>query len=409
MQEQNKKDTTIKKPAAALLTENGVQQSASAQRLSAETRSYYGEWKRTYLRTNPYAKDETQYYVFYGEQTYEQVHAAVPVTVSEAHGYGMLITVLMAEYDSGAKDIFDGLYRYYLAHTSSIGPHLMAWQQSDNGEALVDTEGCDSATDGDLDIAYALLLADTVWGSSGTFNYRQAAALIIADIMEYDVSHTHWVMRLGDWVNYFGPGDKFFAATRSSDFMLQYFPVFAAVTGDARWMQVYEQTNAIIRIFTGTAQSKTGMLPDFCVPDPQGGWTAAPENFLESEYDEQYYYNACRTPWLIGMDALINGNPDAQTYAERVTAFMKADTGGDPEKIRAGYRIRTGEAFSDYSDLCFTAPLMLAAKAAGDAQWHDAIRRAVMDLGTDSYFGNTIAMLCLISDDGGWLVPAPKE
>ncbi len=38
--------------------------------------------------------------------------------------------------------------------------YLMAWQQSDDGKALIDSNGADSATDGDLDIAYALLLAD---------------------------------------------------------------------------------------------------------------------------------------------------------------------------------------------------------------------------------------------------------
>ena len=61
----------------------------------------------------------------------------MPVTVSEAHGYGMLIAVSMADYDSEAKDLFDGMVRYYLAHPSQIGSHLMAWQQSDTGSALL--------------------------------------------------------------------------------------------------------------------------------------------------------------------------------------------------------------------------------------------------------------------------------
>ena len=55
----------------------------------------------------------------------------------------------------------------------------MSWQQCDNGTALIDgaNEGsmtggyCDSATDGDMDIAYALLLADKQWGSSGDIVY----------------------------------------------------------------------------------------------------------------------------------------------------------------------------------------------------------------------------------------------
>ena len=70
----------------------------------------------------------------------------------------------------------------------------------------------------------------------------------------------------------------------------------------------------------------------------------------------------------------------------------------------AGYT-PDGKAVADWDDLCFTAPLMLSAAAAEDTKWHDAIRKEVLDIGMDSYFGNTIAMLCLITNDGGWLVP----
>lgn len=114
-----------------ILTGVNIQIPVSAETLNADTQNYYTAWKETYLRKNPYTTEE-QYYVFYGEQTYAQAKKTVPVTVSEAHGYGMLIAALMSEYDSDAHEIFNGMYRYYLAHPSSIAPHLMAWQQSDN-------------------------------------------------------------------------------------------------------------------------------------------------------------------------------------------------------------------------------------------------------------------------------------
>ncbi len=84
-----------------------------------------------------YVTDETQYYVWYSGERYTEGATSVPVTVSEAHGYGMLITVCMADYDSQAQEIFDGMVRFYLAHPSSIGPHLISWQQCDNGTALI--------------------------------------------------------------------------------------------------------------------------------------------------------------------------------------------------------------------------------------------------------------------------------
>lgn len=67
----------------------------------------------------------------------------------------MLITASMSAHDTEAHDIFDGMYRFYKEHTSSISGNLMAWQQSDNGSALINSSGNDSASDGDIDIAYS--------------------------------------------------------------------------------------------------------------------------------------------------------------------------------------------------------------------------------------------------------------
>ena len=64
-----------------------------------------------------------------------------------------LITVLMAAQDPDAHKNFDALYRFYKAHPSVNNRDLMAWQQGDDGKAITDTNGADSATDGDMDIA----------------------------------------------------------------------------------------------------------------------------------------------------------------------------------------------------------------------------------------------------------------
>lgn len=127
-----------------------------------DTTEFYEKWKDRYLLKNPYVTDEVEYYVWYSGETYAQNKSETVVTVSEAHGYGMLIAASMAEYDSSAKEIFDGLYQYYREHLSDIGPNLMAWQQSDTGTEIVNTSGVDSAADGDMDIAYSLLMADSI-------------------------------------------------------------------------------------------------------------------------------------------------------------------------------------------------------------------------------------------------------
>lgn len=370
---------------------------------TADMTAFYQNWKARYLRQNAYVTDETQYYVYYSEDTYSGGEA-VPVTVSEAHGYGMLIAVSMADYDPDARAIFDGMVRYYQAHPSEIGPHLMAWQQSDNGKALTETDGADSATDGDMDIAYALLLADKVWGSDGSFDYAAMGKAVIGDIMTYEVNQETWTLSLGDWTYGESAGSKYYGATRASDFILQYLPVFASVSGDDRWTKVYDSTNAIIDSMVDTYG--TGLLPDFLIPDGKGGYQPAPENYLEDVTDGQYGYNSCRVPWRIGMDA--ENNLAARKCVNALNQFIQKQTGGDPWEIMAGYTL-DGEPTADYNDLCFTAPFLVAAKYSADADWNAQLRDCVVNYGDDVYFGDTIKMLCLIVDADAWQVPEAGE
>lgn len=378
--------------------------------VSEDTISFYQQWKEKYLAQDNYVTDETQYYVYYSEEKYNGDNQSVAVTVSEAHGYGMLIFAQMAEYDNSAKDYFDGMYRFYKAHPSSIGSNLMSWQQCDNGTALIDgaEEGsmtggfCDSATDGDMDIAYSLLLADSVWGSDGEIDYLGQAKAMIADIMQYDVNHEYWTLTLGDWVSECDSSEIYYHATRTSDFIMSYLPIFAEVSGDENWLKVYDTTYDIITEIT--AEYQNGILPDFVVRDETGKFVPAGADFLESEYDGCYYYNACRTPWRIGMDYLINGNETAKQFAEHITDFMADSTKGDPWEIMAGYQL-DGTAIEDYSDLCFTAPFLIASSCTDNTEWHDELRDVILNYGDDVYYGDTIKLLCLISDDGGWMIP----
>ncbi|MDE5583200.1 MAG: hypothetical protein K2J08_05820 [Ruminococcus sp.] len=372
-----------------------------AGELTTETLDFYENWKSRYIVSDKYAKD-SQYYVWYSDEPYSENNKGVDVTVSEAHGYGMLILAEMAQHDDSAKEIFDGMYRYYKSHLSTIAPNLMAWQQTDNGSAIVNVSGADSATDGDMDIAYALLMADSIWGSDGEINYLQTAKDMINDIMEYEVNQKYWILQLGDWVHGSDESDVFFSTTRASDFIMQYMPVFAEVTDDDRWLNVYESTYSIINSLT--EEYGTALLPDFIVRDSSGKFVPASPELLESENDGNYYYNSCRTPWRIGMDYLITGNENAKKFADTLTEFIFRKTGGDPYNIVAGYT-PDGSPVEDYDDLCFTAPFLVASACGENTQWHDKLRDVIVNYVDDVYFGDTIKMLCLIVDDGGWIVP----
>ena len=99
----------------------------------------------------------------------------------------MLALVMLADADPEAKDLFDGMVRFFLDHPATSDPGPMAWDQVEGcGNAGADVGGSNSATDGDLDIAYALLLADSKWGSTGAFDYRALAQRTLDAILAHE-------------------------------------------------------------------------------------------------------------------------------------------------------------------------------------------------------------------------------
>lgn len=129
-----------------IIKPNHVSQSS----LNSSVASYYDYWKATYLKNN-LSSLPGGYYVK-GDITGE-ADGFDPLGTSEGQGYGMVITVLMAGYDTNSRTIYDGLFKTARAFKSSNNPNLMGWVVADSTGA----QGhFGSATDGDLDIAYSL-------------------------------------------------------------------------------------------------------------------------------------------------------------------------------------------------------------------------------------------------------------
>ncbi|NUU60310.1 fibronectin type III domain-containing protein [Paenibacillus sp. JW14] len=378
--------------------------------LDATVGRLYNEWKAKYLKQNPY--DPDQYYVWYSDGDWFEDNE---ITVSEAHGYGMLITSLLAGHDPEAKKYFDGLYRYFRAHPSEINPDLMAWQQADTGKEIIDINGADSATDGDMDIAYALLLADSQWGSSGEINYLSEAKKVINAIMASDVNHSEWTLKLADWVSDNDP--MFGNATRPSDFMLQHLKDFKNVSGDVNWDRVADKTYSIINSLYENYSPKAGLLPDFVYKDDKAGqykpvsqkkWDTPDGYFLEFEHDGDYNYNSSRIPWRIGTDYLLTGDARAKGQLSTLNSWIRGTTDNDPKKIVAGYKLDGTEAINDYADISFSAPLMVSAMIdSSNQKWLNQLwdYNAAVSTEDDLYFGNNLRLLSMIAVSGNWWTP----
>ena len=371
---------------AAGLAPGTFQPRLPAAELDRVTAAAYDEWARRYLEP---ACTPGQWRVNAGPE-------APAHTVSEGQGYGMVIVALMAGHDPAAHERFDGMARYVLDHPSSVDERLLGWAQD---ARCRDVEGGDSATDGDLDAAYGLLLAHVQWGSGGAIDYLGAARRMLDGILAEDVHPDTNLTTLGDWTARDHP--KYWHSTRPSDWMLGHFSAFAAVTGEPRWTAVRAAHLRLIRRLPG----RTGLLPDF-VRTKRRARPAEP-GFLESKDDGRFSWNACRTPWRIGTDAALSGDPVSRAAAAKLSRWARRRTGGRPGRIRAGYSLG-GRPLVRYGSMAYTAPFAVAAMSdSGPAarRWQDRLWRTVAAAPPDGYYPDSIRLQSLLVVSGNWWSP----
>lgn len=361
----------------------GVGQASADQ----ATAAFYATWKSRYLVPGCTSGD---YRV--------KADTATAHTVSEGQGYGMLIAVMMAGHDPDAQVLFDGLHRYNRRHPSTANPDLLAWAQD---AQCRNVGGASSATDGDLDIAYALLLADLQWGSGGTIDYAGEARRVIDAIRTSNIHPSSRLVNLGDWVH---PGSpQYYNATRSSDWMPGHFRAFAAGRG-GDWSSILDDHQTLLGRMQRDFAPTTGLLPDFIVDahlDPR----PAPPHFLEADTDGTYSWNAGRVPWRIGIDAAVSGDIRSRDAARRLSQWIRAHTDGDPTRIRAGYRLDGTPSF-EYSSMFFTAPFAVAAMNDPGAQaWLDRLWNQMAASSGYDYYSDSVQLLSMLAVSNNWLRP----
>lgn len=368
-----------------IIKPNHVSQSS----MNSSVSSYYDYWKGKYLKNN-LSSLPGGYYVK-GEST-GSTDGFTPLGTSEGQGFGMVITALMAGYDSNAKTIYDGLFKTARAFKSSENSSLMGWVVADSASA----QGhFDSATDGDLDIAYSLILAHNQWGSGGTINYLSEAKKMINAIKASNVT-TNNRLNLGDW------DSKSALNSRPSDWMLSHLRAFHEVTGDQTWINVIDSLYTAYSQVSNNYASSTGLISDFIVDNPA---KPAPEWYLD-EFKEtnQFSYNASRVPLRIVMDYALYGDTRAKAIADKIAVWIKGKTSGSPSSVKAGYTL-SGTALVTYSSAVFTAPMISAATTSTAHQaWVNA-GWDWMKSAKSSYFSDTYNLMNMLYVSGNWWKP----
>ncbi|MFO1336823.1 MAG: glycosyl hydrolase family 8 [Burkholderiaceae bacterium] len=360
--------------------------------MDAAVAAQYALWKANYLRSDG------------GDGQWIQFEKKHDATVSEAHGYGMVLAAYMDD-----QAVFDEMLRYFHHHPAVGAPHLMAWKQELQNGKMVDVEGPDSATDGDMDIAYSLLLAHVQWGSGGANDYLAEARNVMHDVLAYDVSPKQHNLTMGNWAT--GKNLKY---TRPSDFMASHLLAYARrdPANASAWNQVYATVvKAVNDQFTHGSEA-TGLVPDFMVY-AQGRWKPTPGKYLETKHDGDYSWNACRTPWRLAMSWLVDGRTELLASQQQTAAWVRGATGGVPTNIRAGYYVANGpngQAFVKYDDLPFTAPMAVNAMLGGAAAqgWLNDLWASINggDYGpVRDYYGDAIRMQVMLTVSGNWWTP----
>lgn len=347
---------------------------------------YYDFWKKNFLTTKC------------GSGTYAVLSKDADHSfVAEGEGYGVTISAMMADKDPQARAIVDGIVKFVKAHPSVNNKDLHAAEQDANCKSV---NGSDSATDGDLEIAYGLLIADTKWGSTGSVDYKAEAVRIINAIKKSEVNNSTKFTLLGDW----GNDAEYKNSSRSSDWMPGHLRAFAKATGDSFWDSVRTRSETAVSQLQSQYAPNTGLLPDFVVntnstPKP------APADFLEGPYDGKYSWNACRDPWRLGADAISASGSAAAAQVRKMNTWIKSATGGDPAKIQSGYSL-SGTKTESGQHPCFTAPFAVAAMTdPGSQAWLDKLWTSIAAFAPDStdYYGTGITVQVLLILTGNYV------
>ncbi|WP_224997311.1 glycosyl hydrolase family 8 [Cesiribacter sp. SM1] len=234
-------------------------------------------------------------------------------TFVEAMGFG----TLLAAY-ANDRETFDGLLRFYKSKRTPESKGMMGWKVTCDG--IVDPG---SATDGDVDVAFALIVASKQWNDQAYLEDAKEILQIVKDNVFFQCTVN------GRNVLVLGPGYSGVAwgGCGMMDIMYHtpaFFRVFAEVTGDDAWATLAEDTYTLLN---AGANATTGLVPD---------WQTASGNPGPGGRAGHFGYDACRAPWRLTLDYLWNGNQQAKAWSAKVSNWAN-EVG--PANIVDGYEL----------------------------------------------------------------------
>lgn len=298
-------------------------------------------------------------------------------TVSEGIAYGMLLSVYAND-----KEVFDGLWLYYQDFVNQN--QVMNWKINGCSGII----GQNGATDAELDAAYALIVADERWQSSGLIDYKANALSLIQIIKNHEIENGTNVLKPGDaWggsnttnPSYFSPG---------------YFRAFGIFSNDETfWNTVADKSYDILNANLSQNNASYNLVSDWCKADG----TYSNEVSWAYNSGKSYYYDAARTPWRMAVDYVWYANSDALAYNQLCIDFVNSKGGFN--QIYPGYNQNGTPINTSYKDPTFTGAYATAAMSSTNQNFVNSGYAELKNQVTTAYFGATLRALYMFALSG---------
>jgi endo-1,4-beta-D-glucanase Y len=326
---------------------------------SDKVKTWYDAWKKKYL-----------------QECNGNLRPGVdPLTNSlvEAQGFAMVAVAYM-----GDKETFDKLYAYYKIKCTSSGCGLMGWKQTCDG--WVD-QG--SATDGDVDVASALIVADWQWPNEG---YADKAKSVITNLKKVVTTCSGVYSLCGGC----GGGSPWGGCNETdiSYYSPAFFRYFAKVSGDDSWTKLADDTHTIR---DAAANATTGLVPD---------WQTVSGTAGAGGRKGYFSFDAIRAPYKQTLDYLWNGNVKGLSWGKKISSWAY---GIGVNTIKDEYQLN-GTAMGSNHNLAAVGSLAVAAMT-NTQQVLDAFVEESMKLRDDYWYSGYLGNLYLLALTGNMWNP----
>jgi len=453
----------------------------------SEILAEYNDWKDHYITSNGAG----------GFLRVQRDNASQYDTVSEGIGYGMLLAVYFND-----KSTFDNLWNYCKLHWDTFG--LMHWKVradgvdvSEFGLALphstayvlkstalredlavnpndrpvydVDKAGnpdwleasgsgrdLNSATDADIDIATALVMASKKWYISTFIDegyYHIAAKNYIKAICDYEIEYKnskYWLKAGDAWggksgwnPSYFAPGALRVIANFMNNMGESSYAekLNSLISNMYSQMAIINASNNPAGLYPDWVDTSTGVSQKTYISDRKyyldiSGPNGKPDGILDN-YDDQngdkvfdskdavslqsynFYYDAVRVPWRMAVDYSWFGTSDAKTICQEMKdwyqskifnenlfdgysitggAWNPADRDGFNNKTKNGGTSKTSASF--YA-MCSTVGNPCSSSNINPKTYYAKVKKFKDSYSLDfNYFGNTLRLLSMLYISG---------